>query len=266
MGPQENRRSDESAAPSLAVCVKGVSKSFGAELVLDNVTLALKPRERLAIIGPSGSGKSTLVRCIAGLDPVDSGHILVGGDDVAAGSPGSRQARRRMGFVFQSFNLFPHLSVFENCVLAPVRVAGASRQQAGARAVRLLERVGLAAHAGKHPAQLSGGQQQRAAIARALVMEPEVLIFDEPTSALDPEMVSEVLQVLTELAAEGATMIIVTHELGFARRVADRILFLDGGRVLAEQSPDDLFTAPAHPRVSAYLGAMGASLPEGKRT
>jgi ABC-type polar amino acid transport system ATPase subunit len=237
------------------VSLRGVSKRFGRFTALDGVTLDVAAGETLVVIGPSGSGKSTLIRCINRLEAHDAGDIVV--DGFTVGDTRHLSAiRAETGMVFQSFNLFPHLSVLRNVALAPVRVRGLAWRDAEARAHKLLERVGLAAHVDKYPAQLSGGQQQRVGIARALAMEPKVLLFDEPTSALDPEMVGEVLDVMQALARTGVTMIVVTHEMGFARRVADRVVFMDHGRIVEEGAPAGLFDAPREPRLRAFLQAV----------
>ncbi len=235
--------------------IKAITKNFGGFRALDGVDLQVAEGEILAIIGPSGSGKSTLIRCINQLEEHDGGtievdgHILQKGADLTA-------VRTELGMVFQGFNLFPHLSVLRNVALAPVRVRGLSWSEADARARKLLERVGLKDHIEKYPAQLSGGQQQRVGIARALAMEPKVLLFDEPTSALDPEMVGEVLDVIQQLAKTGVTMIVVTHEMGFARKVADRVVFMDQGRIVEQGPPETLFDAPRDERLRSFLNAV----------
>jgi ABC-type polar amino acid transport system ATPase subunit len=240
---------------SAIVSLRGVTKRFGRFTALDGVTLDVAAGETLVIIGPSGSGKSTLIRCINRLEAHDAGDVVV--DGLTVGDNRQLAAiRAETGMVFQSFNLFPHLSVLRNVALAPVRVRGLAWRDAEARARKLLERVGLAAHVDKYPAQLSGGQQQRVGIARALAMEPKVLLFDEPTSALDPEMVGEVLDVMQTLARTGVTMIVVTHEMGFARRVADRVVFMDHGRIVEQAPPAALFDAPQDPRLKAFLQAV----------
>ena len=237
------------------VSLQGVTKRFGRYTALDGVTLDVAQGETLVVIGPSGSGKSTLIRCINRLESHDAGAIVVDGMSVGDTRDLAR-IRAETGMVFQSFNLFPHLSVLRNVALAPVRVRGLSWGEAEARARKLLERVGLAAHVDKYPTQLSGGQQQRVGIARALAMEPKVLLFDEPTSALDPEMVGEVLDVMRSLARTGVTMVVVTHEMGFARQVADRVVFMDHGRLVEEGPPKALFDAPRDPRLRSFLQAV----------
>ena len=240
---------------SAIVSLQGVIKSFGRYTALDGVTLDVAHGETLVVIGPSGSGKSTLIRCINRLEAHDAGTIVV--DGMAVGDTRDlARIRAETGMVFQSFNLFPHLTVLRNVALAPVRVRGLSWSEAEARARKLLERVGLAAHIDKYPTQLSGGQQQRVGIARALAMEPKVLLFDEPTSALDPEMVGEVLDVMRSLARTGVTMLVVTHEMGFARQVADRVVFMDHGRLVEQGTPSALFDAPQDPRLRSFLQAV----------
>jgi ABC-type polar amino acid transport system ATPase subunit len=240
---------------SAHIRIRGLGKSYGQFRALRGVDLDVAAGEVVVIIGPSGSGKSTLIRCINRLEEFQEGEIVVDGT-IVSGGRSLKQVRAEVGMVFQSFNLFPHLSILDNLTLAPRRVRGLTRPEAEERAQALLERVGLGTQSHKRPAQLSGGQQQRVAIARALAMEPRVLLFDEPTSALDPEMVGEVLAVIQSLARTGVTLIIVTHEMGFARRVADRVIFMDGG-VIAEQGvPGELFKAPREPRTQAFLDAI----------
>ncbi|MEU4835136.1 amino acid ABC transporter ATP-binding protein [Streptosporangium sp. NPDC023615] len=236
--------------------VKGLNKWFGDHHVLRDVDLDVAAGEVVVVIGPSGSGKSTLCRCLNRLETAGSGEILV--DGVPAPVEGRELARLRadVGMVFQSFNLFQHKTVLENIVLAPMKVRGDGRAEAEASARRLLERVGIAEQAGKLPAQLSGGQQQRAAIARALAMRPKVMLFDEPTSALDPEMVGEVLDVMVGLAADGMTMVVVTHEMGFARRAADRVVFMDAGRIVETGDPGAFFEAPRTDRARDFLAKV----------
>ncbi|WP_272933139.1 amino acid ABC transporter ATP-binding protein [Actinacidiphila reveromycinica] len=238
------------------VRIRGVNKHFGTTQVLHDVDLDVRRGEVVAVIGPSGSGKSTLCRCVNRLETITSGTIEVGGVPVPAEGRGLSNLRAEAGMVFQSFNLFAHLTALQNIALAPVKVRGVSKAEARERGLRLLARVGLADKADSHPAMLSGGQQQRVAIARALAMEPSVLLCDEPTSALDPEMIQEVLDVLAELAAEGMTMIVVTHEMGFARKVADRVVFMDGGRILTSAPPIDFFADPGHERAGDFLAKV----------
>ena len=235
--------------------VRDVHKSFGLFKALNGVDLAVDEGEVVVVIGRSGSGKSTLIRCLNQLEAHDSGTILV--DGLNASRPSDlRRIRTEAGMVFQSFNLFPHMSVLRNVALAPVRVRGLSWEEANARARKLLARVGLAEQVDKYPNQLSGGQQQRVGIARALAMEPKVLLFDEPTSALDPEMVGEVLEVIQQLARTGVTMVVVTHEMGFARRVADRVAFIDAGRIVEIGPPAEIFDAPRDPRLQTFLKSI----------
>jgi glutamate transport system ATP-binding protein len=238
------------------VRIAGVNKNFGGTQVLHDVSLDITAGEVVVVIGPSGSGKSTLCRCVNQLETISSGTITI--DGVALPAEGRALARLRAaaGMVFQSFNLIAHLTVLRNITLAPVRAQGLSRTEAEDRGRRLLARVGLADKADAYPAQLSGGQQQRVAIARALAMEPKVLLFDEPTSALDPEMVQEVTDVLVELAADGMTMIVVTHEMGFARQAADRVVFMDGGRILETAAPADFFASPRSERAADFLSKI----------
>jgi ABC-type polar amino acid transport system ATPase subunit len=240
-------------APILRVC--NIAKSFGRFRALDDCSLQVQAGERIVVCGPSGSGKSTFIRCINQIERIDHGEIVFGGvalDDSLRGW----QTRRAVGMVFQQFNLFPHLSILDNLMLAPVRVAGLSPAQARATAMAQLERVHIAEQAQKCPGQLSGGQQQRVAIARALCMSPRLMLFDEPTSALDPEMVNEVLDVMVELAQQGMTMLVVTHEMGFARKVADRVVFMDAGRIVEVQKPADFFERPRSERARAFLGQL----------
>jgi polar amino acid transport system ATP-binding protein len=230
-----------------------VNKWYGQHHVLNNVNERVERGQVVVICGPSGSGKSTLIRTVNRLEPIERGHIIVGDVDVNDRKMSVNRLRSGIGFVFQQFNLFPHLSVKENVALAPVHVRGVSKAEANERAGQLLEKVGLQHKADAYPAQLSGGQQQRVAIARALAMDPPVMLFDEPTSALDPEMVGEVLQVMKELANDGMTMMCVTHEMGFAREVADKVWFIAEGIVLERASPSDFFKAPNHPRAQKFV-------------
>jgi len=230
-----------------------VNKWYGKYHALVDVNETIARGEVLVVCGPSGSGKSTLIRTINRLEEIQGGHILLDGKDIHAPGVDVNAFRSGIGFVFQQFNLFPHLSVLENCTLAPVHLGRLTAAEAREKALGLLDRVGLAGKANAHPAQLSGGQQQRVAIARALVMSPPLMLFDEPTSALDPEMVGEVLLVMRDLARDGMTMVCVTHEMGFAREVADRVLFMDHGKVLERGTPDDFFNRPQHPRAQKFL-------------
>jgi polar amino acid transport system ATP-binding protein len=233
--------------------IEAVNKWFGDYQALVDVTESVAKGEVVVVCGPSGSGKSTLIRTLNRLEPIQSGRILVNGQDVHDPKLDINEFRSQIGFVFQQFNLFPHLSALGNCTLAPVQLRKLKPAQARERAMALLERVGLAHKANAMPSELSGGQQQRVAIARALAMQPPLMLFDEPTSALDPEMVGEVLLVMRDLAKDGMTMVCVTHEMGFAREVADRVLFMDAGRVLERATPDDFFNRPQHPRAQQFL-------------
>ena len=237
------------------VSITGLHKSYGQFHALRGIDLDIAAGEVVVVVGPSGSGKSTLIRCINLLEDYQGGAVLVDGEKVVRGKALAR-VRAEVGMVFQSFNLFPHLSALRNVALGPLRVRGMPRRDAEERARALLAKVGLAEHADKLPGQLSGGQQQRVAIARALAMEPKVLLFDEPTSALDPEMVGEVLTVMQALAHTGVTMVIVTHEMGFARRVADRVVFMEAGLVVEQGAPEAFFSAPREPRTRAFLQAI----------
>ena len=237
---------------------KGVNKWYASNgyHVLRDVNLQFAKGEKVVICGPSGSGKSTLIKCVNGLEPFQQGEIRV--DGISVGEPETRlpQLRARVGMVFQNFELFPHLSVMENLTLAPIKVLGRSREDAREKGTALLRRVGLESQADKHPGQLSGGQQQRVAIARALAMDPICMLFDEPTSALDPEMIKEVLDVMTELAQEGMTMMCVTHEMGFARRVANRVVFMDQGCIVEDQDKDTFFDQPRSERAKQFLSRI----------
>lgn len=230
-----------------------VNKWFGPYQALVDVQETVPKGEVVVVCGPSGSGKSTLIRTVNRLESIHSGSILVAGQDIHAQVKNVNTLRSHIGFVFQQFNLFPHLTALQNCTLAPMRLRGLGKQEAQEAALALLDRVGLAHKANAFATELSGGQQQRVAIARALAMQPPLMLFDEPTSALDPEMVGEVLQVMKGLARDGMTMVVVTHEMGFARDVADRVLFMDAGRVLERATPDDFFSRPQHPRAQQFL-------------
>ena len=235
------------------ITFQGVEKYYGAYKALDGIDETIAKGEVVVVCGPSGSGKSTLIRTVNRLEPISRGTITVDGQDVNAPNVNVNALRSRIGFVFQSFNLFPHKSVLDNVAVGPIPVLRLPIAQARERALALLEGVGLADKAGAFPPQLSGGQQQRVAIARALAMQPPVMLFDEPTSALDPEMVGEVLSVMKRLAADGITLVCVTHEMGFAREVADRILFMDAGTILEQSTPDAFFTEPRHPRAQKFV-------------
>ena len=235
------------------VRLETVRKSFGENVVLDGIDLSVEPREVLVVIGPSGSGKSTLLRCVNLLEPVDSGRIFFEGEEITRKGVKVARIRERIGIVFQQFNLFPHLRAIDNLTIAARRVGKIPRGEAEARAKELLERVGLADKARSYPHQLSGGQQQRVAIARALMMRPHVMLFDEVTSALDPELVGEVLIVMRDLARDGMTMIVVTHEMQFAREVGDRVVFMDNGRIVEEGAPSDVLDRPKAERTRRFL-------------
>jgi polar amino acid transport system ATP-binding protein len=230
-----------------------VNKWYGEHHVLKDVDLSVARGEVLVICGPSGSGKSTMIRTINRLEPIEKGHILIDGQDIYQKGANLNALRQKIGFVFQQFNLFPHMSVLENVIFAPVNIRKQPRKQAVELARSLLDRVGLAHKIDAYPGSLSGGQQQRVAIARALALQPPVMLFDEPTSALDPEMVGEVLQVMKGLAKDGMTMVCVTHEMGFARDVCDRVVFMDAGEILEMDTPERFFSAPAHPRAQRFL-------------
>jgi ABC-type polar amino acid transport system ATPase subunit len=233
-----------------------VNKFFGTFQALRNVDLSVSRGERIVICGPSGSGKSTLIRCLNQLEEHQSGEIVIEGIRVHAGLRGIETVRREIGMVFQSFNLFPHLTVLENCMLAPMKVRGISKSEAEATARKVLDRVHIPEQAHKYPIQLSGGQQQRVAIARSLCMNPKIMLFDEPTSALDPEMVREVLDVMVKLAESGMTMLVVTHEMGFARKVADRVVFMDAGEIVEVAPPERFFSAPENERTQRFLSQI----------
>jgi len=235
------------------ISLREVTKSFGGTKVLDGVTLDIEQGQVVSLIGPSGSGKSTLLRCINLLEPVDDGAVLLDGEDISVPGLDANPVRRRIGMVFQSYNLFPHMSVMDNITLAPVRAAGIPRREAETAAVALLERFGLSDKAASYPDQLSGGQQQRVAIVRALAMGPEVLLLDEITSALDPELVGEVLDVVRELKSTGITLVLATHEMGFARDTSDVIVMLDGGRIIEQGHPRDVLVAPRTERARQFL-------------
>ncbi|HNW86585.1 MAG TPA: amino acid ABC transporter ATP-binding protein [Candidatus Limiplasma sp.] len=235
------------------ITVKDLHKHFGKLEVLNGINQHIAPREKVVIIGPSGSGKSTFLRCLNLLEQPTSGQIFFEGTEITAPKTDIDAIRCRMGMVFQQFNLFPHLSVMDNITLAPITHKLMTKEQAQKRAMELLTRVGLPEKANTFPKQLSGGQQQRIAIVRALAMNPDVMLFDEPTSALDPEMVGEVLEVMKQLALDGMTMVVVTHEMGFAREVGDRVLFMDGGIVLEEGTPKQIFENPSNPRTQDFL-------------
>lgn len=236
--------------------VENLEKSFDKIEVLKGISTEIKKGEVVVIIGPSGSGKSTFLRCLNLLEEPTGGHIYFDNADITDPKVNINTHRQKMGMVFQQFNLFPHMTVLKNMTISPIKVLGLSKAQAEERAMKLLERVGLADRANAYPSQLSGGQKQRVAIVRALCMQPDVMLFDEPTSALDPEMVGEVLEVMKSLAQEGMTMAVVTHEMGFAREVADRVLFIDQGIIMEEGTPDEMFSNPKSPRLKDFLGKV----------
>jgi glutamine transport system ATP-binding protein len=238
------------------IVVQNLKKKFGPLEVLKDISATIQEKEVVCVIGPSGSGKSTFLRCLNLLENVTSGSISIDGVEVTSPKTNMDQLRQNVGMVFQQFNLFPHLNVMENVMLAPKFVKKMNKQENEQRAMMLLEKVGLAAKRDEYPDRLSGGQMQRVAIARALAMNPRIMLFDEPTSALDPEMVGEVLQVMKDLAREGITMVVVTHEMGFAREVADRVIFMDGGYIVEEGRPSELFDSPKHERTKAFLGKV----------
>jgi ABC-type polar amino acid transport system ATPase subunit len=239
-----------------AIEFDAVDKWFGSLHVLAEVTIAVDPGEVIVVCGPSGSGKSTLIRCVNRLEPIQRGDIRVYGSSIAGPGVNLARLRAEVGMVFQSFNLFPHMTALQNIMLAPLKVKGVSRAEAEKTARDLLRRVRIPDRADSYPANLSGGQQQRVAIARALAMQPKIMLFDEPTSALDPEMINEVLDVMTDLAREGMTMMVVTHEMGFARRVAHRVVFMDHGRIVEVQAPEAFFAAPRSDRAKEFLSKI----------
>jgi general L-amino acid transport system ATP-binding protein len=238
------------------VGISGLNKWFGEFHVLRDIDLKVGRGERIVICGPSGSGKSTLIRCINALEEFQEGRIIVDGIELGPNLRRVDDVRREVGMVFQSFNLFPHLTVLENCTLAPIWVRNIPKKDAEAAAMKYLERVRIPDKANKYPGQISGGQQQRVAIARALTMNPKVMLFDEPTSALDPEMVKEVLDTMVDLAKEGMTMLVVTHEMGFAKEVADRVVFMDAGQIIEANTPDRFFSNPQHARTKLFLSQI----------
>ena len=236
--------------------LQGVEKWYGQFQVLTDINLDVRQGERIVICGPSGSGKSTMIRCINHLEAIQKGKIIVDGIDLTAGGASVANVRQEVGMVFQQFNLFPHLTILENCTLAPMRSRGLSKAEAEERAMKYLTRVRIPDQAHKYPSQLSGDQQQRVAIARALCMTPKIMLFDEPTSALDPEMVKEVLDTMIGLADDGMTMLCVTHEMGFARSVADRVIFMAEGKIIEQGAPEAFFTNPQHPKTQTFLGQI----------
>jgi general L-amino acid transport system ATP-binding protein len=240
----------------IAIEVRQMHKWYGEFHVLKNINLNVKRGERIVICGPSGSGKSTMIRCMNRLEEHQKGHILVDGIELTNDLKNIDAIRREVGMVFQHFNLFPHLTVLENCTLAPIWVRKTPKREAEETAMEFLERVKIPEQAMKYPGQLSGGQQQRVAIARSLCMNPRIMLFDEPTSALDPEMISEVLDTMIDLASTGMTMLCVTHEMGFARKVADRVIFMDGGEIIEENKPEEFFTNPQNERTKLFLSQI----------
>jgi len=249
----QNAQVPETSMTDVAVAITDLNKWFGAFHVLKDINLKVMRGERVVICGPSGSGKSTMIRCINWLEEHQSGTIVVDGIELTSDLERIDEVRREVGMVFQHFNLFPHLTILENCMLAPVWVRRMAKRDAEEVAMKYLTRVRIPEQAGKYPGQLSGGQQQRVAIARALCMNPRIMLFDEPTSALDPEMVKEVLDVMVDLAQEGMTMLCVSHEMRFARQVADRVIFMDAGQIVEENDPETFFTNPQHERSRAFL-------------
>ncbi|MCL2095684.1 MAG: amino acid ABC transporter ATP-binding protein [Oscillospiraceae bacterium] len=238
------------------IAVKNLWKNFGDNQVLKNIDYIINQGEKIVVVGPSGSGKSTFLRCLNLLETPTSGKIIFEGEDITNASKRLNKIRRKMGMVFQNFNLFPHLTVRGNIILAPVNLKLMNRDEANKRADKLLARIGLSDKAETYPNMLSGGQKQRIAILRSLAMNPDIMLFDEPTSSLDPEMIGEVLALMKDLASEGMTMVVVTHEMGFAREVATKVLFMDGGRILEEAAPEEFFTAPKHPRLADFLSKV----------
>lgn len=238
------------------ITVKNLKKSFGDHEVLKDINAVIEEKEVVCVIGPSGSGKSTFLRCLNKLEDITAGEVVVHGHTITDPKVNINKVRQEVGMVFQHFNLFPHKTVLENITIAPMKVKGADKKAAVDKAIDLLEKVGLKDKAKSYPNQLSGGQKQRVAIARALAMDPKVLLFDEPTSALDPEVVGDVLAVMKQLAVEGMTMIVVTHEMGFAREVGDRVIFMDGGYIVEEDKPESLFGNPQHERTKSFLSKV----------
>ncbi|MBU5211330.1 MULTISPECIES: amino acid ABC transporter ATP-binding protein [Heyndrickxia] len=238
------------------ISVQNLKKSFGENEVLKDINIEIKPQEVVVVIGPSGSGKSTFLRCLNLLETITAGHVYIEGTDISAKKININDIRKEVGMVFQQFNLFPHKTVLENIMMAPMTVRKWDKDKAKSKAMELLKKVGLEDKANVYPDSLSGGQKQRVAISRALAMEPKIMLFDEPTSALDPEMVGEVLEVMKQLAKEGMTMVVVTHEMGFAKEVGDRVIFMDGGYIVEENTPKELFEHPQHERTKSFLGKV----------
>jgi polar amino acid transport system ATP-binding protein len=238
------------------ITVKNLSKSFGNLEVLKDINAEVKEKEVICVIGPSGSGKSTFLRCLNRLEEISGGQVVINGHDITNKKVDLNKVRQEVGMVFQQFNLFPHMTVLENITLGPVKIHSTEKSAAEKLALDLLDKVGLREKANSYPGELSGGQKQRVAIARALAMNPKIMLFDEPTSALDPEMVGDVLEVMKQLAKEGMTMVVVTHEMGFAREVGDRVIFMDGGYIVEENEPNALFGNPQHERTKAFLSKV----------
>jgi len=241
---------------NVLIHVEDLQKSFGELRVLDGIDIDICQGDVVVVVGPSGSGKSTFLRCLNRLEETTGGSIYFNGEDITAPGVNINKHRQKMGMVFQQFNLFPHLTIMRNLTIGPMKLLGKTKEEAEQKALELLDRVGLGDRADSYPNQLSGGQKQRVAIVRALCMEPEVMLFDEPTSALDPEMVGEVLEVMLELAREGMTMVCVTHEMGFAREVGSRVLFIDEGKIMEQGTPDEVFNHPKHPRLQEFLSKV----------
>ncbi len=257
MAAVQHNNNDKAKSDEHVIVIQELNKWYGEFQALHNISLDVKAGERIVLCGPSGSGKSTLIRCINQLEVPEQGSIRIYGVDIMTAAPQEQKnVLREVGMVFQHFNLFPHMTVMQNCILAPMTVQGLTKEKAKERAIKYLSKVGIEAHSGKYPSQLSGGQQQRVAIARALCMEPKVMLFDEPTSALDPEMVGEVLDVIVKLAETGMTMLCVTHEMGFAREVSERVLFLENGKILEDTTPDKFFSNPDNQRAKDFLAKI----------
>jgi polar amino acid transport system ATP-binding protein len=238
------------------ISVKNLKKSFGSVEVLKDINAEVQEKEVICVIGPSGSGKSTFLRCLNRLEDISGGEVVINGNNITDPKVNINKVRQEVGMVFQQFNLFPHKTVLENITLAPMKVRSVGKAETEKRALELLDKVGLREKANSYPGELSGGQKQRVAIARALAMNPKIMLFDEPTSALDPEMVGDVLEVMQQLAKEGMTMVVVTHEMGFAKEVGDRVIFMDGGYIVEENTPDELFGNPQHNRTKSFLSKV----------
>ena len=236
--------------------VRNLRKSYGDHEVLKDINAEIQEKEVICVIGPSGSGKSTFLRCLNRLEEITGGEVIINGHNITDPKINMNKVRQEVGMVFQQFNLFPHMTVLENITLGPIKIRGLAKDEAEKTALELLEKVGLRERAKSYPGELSGGQKQRVAIARALAMRPKIMLFDEPTSALDPEMVGDVLEVMKQLAKEGMTMVVVTHEMGFAREVGDRVIFMDGGYIVEENEPNELFSNPQHNRTKSFLSKV----------